>query len=215
MPRLIDKRDQAATAFLFLTAMRIGAFVSLPIHLIDLPNQTVYQLPKQGVHTKDTKALKTYILQIHDLLEIVREWDGFIRVELGEDALWYPNLHRDGNQWVLGDPGKVESRRMAYSRGLKRMCKRAGIEYKSPHKIRHGYAVYGLKNARTIEELKAISQNMGHDNVYTTDRFYGKFASDDVKEIIIGLSQAGNKNSSDEELFREFLAFKKWVRDNR
>ena len=54
--------------------------------------------------------------------------------------------------------GETESRRMAYSRGLRRMCKRAKIEYKSPHKIRHGYGVYGVKHARTIEELKAISR---------------------------------------------------------
>ncbi len=117
-----------------------------------LKNQTIFQLPGDGVETKNSKVLKTYILQIEDLLEIVQDWDIFIKAELREDAFWFPNLARHGNQWVLGEEGRTESRRMAYSRGLKRMCKRANIEYKSPHKIRHGYGVYGVKHARTIEE---------------------------------------------------------------
>ena len=87
--RLIDKRDRAATAFLFLTGIRIGAFVSLPVHCVDLKNQTIYQLPSEGVETKNSKALKTYILQIEDLIEIVHDWDTFIRAEIGENAFWF------------------------------------------------------------------------------------------------------------------------------
>lgn len=208
-PRLIDRRDQAATAFLFLTGIRIGAFASLPIHCVDLPNQTIYQLPTEGVETKNSKALKTYILQLEDLLEVVNKWDVFIRSELGEDALWYPNLATDGNDWVLGEVGKTESRRMAYSRGLRRMCENAKIEYRSPHKIRHGYGVYGVKNAKTVEELKAISQNMGHDSFEVTDRLYGELANDDVKDIITGFAK-NQVDEADEKSYQEFLAFKKW-----
>lgn len=207
--RLIDKRDRAATAFLFLTGVRIGAFVSLPVHCVDLKNQTIYQLPSEGVETKNSKALKTYILQIEDLLEIVQDWDTFIRAELGEDAFWFPNLARDGDKWVLGGEGKTESRRMAYSRGLKRMCKRTKIEYKSPHKIRHGYGVYGVKHAQTVEELKAISQNMGHESLSITDRLYSQLAGNEVKRVVVGLSRKQEKISN-EELYKEFLEFKKW-----
>ncbi len=60
----------------------------------------------------------------------------------------------------------------------------AGVEAKSPHKIRHGHGVYGLKHAKTMEEYKALSQNMMHESVATTDKTYGVLIRDDVKNII-------------------------------
>jgi len=54
----------------------------------------------------------------------------------------------------------------------------------SPHKIRHGHGVYGIKRAKTIAELKALSQNMMHETVATTDGIYGQLADDDVTRII-------------------------------
>ena len=57
--RLLEQRDQAAAAFLFLSGMRIDAFVSLPIRGVDLVRMRVQQLPKLGVRTKNNKAAIT------------------------------------------------------------------------------------------------------------------------------------------------------------
>lgn len=47
-----------------------------------------------------------------------------------------------------------------------------------------------------------------------TLRYYAKQAGDDVKRLVTGLSQ-GHISESDEELFREFEAFKKWRNPKR
>ena len=210
--RLIEKRDRAAAAFIYLSGIRISAFVSLPVHCVDLDSDSpfVNQLPSEGVETKFNKAARTYLLPIPDLLEVVREWDSFVRSELSENDLWYSIVNRDGTAWGnFEEMGSTESRRMSFSRGLKRMCKRANLSYKSPHKLRNGHGVFGVKAAKTIKEFKSFSQNMMHSNMQITDSLYGHLANDEVKETILGFGiQAESKNEN--ELFEEFLAFKRW-----
>lgn len=210
--RLIEKRDRAAVAFLFLSGMRISAFVSLPIRCVDLDTKSpfVNQLPSEGVETKFNKAARTYLLPIPDLIEIVREWDEFIRSELSRNYPWYPIVNQDGTTWGdFENMGSTESRRSSFSRGLKRFCKRANLSYKSPHKFRNGHGVFGIKAAKTIKEFKSFSQNMMHSNMQITDSLYGHLANDEVKETISGLGIQSD-NNSDTELFEEFLAFKRW-----
>jgi integrase/recombinase XerD len=208
--RLVDKRDRAAVAMLFISGMRISAFATLPVYCVDVEEMVIDQLPSEGVETKNSKAARTYLLPLQDLLEVVRDWDKLVRSELGEKGLWYPNLATDGMSWKNGGMGKTESRRVAFSRGLKRFCERAGVDYKSPHKLRNGHGVYGVKNAKTTEKFKAFSQNMMHESMEITDRLYAGLASDDVREIIS--SMGGEVESKkDEELFKHFIAFKKWM----
>jgi integrase len=70
------------------------------------------------------------------------------------------------------------------------ICKRAGIAYQSPHKLRHGHVVYALKLARNMAEAKAISQNIMHASVVITDQVYGKMITDDVRDIIGSLGSS-------------------------
>lgn len=215
--RLIDARDQAAVAFLFLSGMRISAFVTLPLQCVDAVEGVVEQLPSKGVRTKNSKAARTYLLPIADLHSIVEDWHHRVENELAEDALWYPNLSADGNNWNISQEyGDSESRRLSFSRGLKRLCARAGIPYKSPHKLRNGHGVYGMKTVKTIEELKAFSQNMMHENMEITDRLYGKLSGKDVGSVIVNLKEKGSAmQTTDDPLFREFLAFREWLDKRR
>ena len=214
--RLIDKRDRAAAAFIYLSGIRISAFVSLPIHCVDLDSDSPYvnQFPGEGVETKFNKAARTYLLPIPDLLEIVREWDDFVRSKLSENNLWFPIVNRDGTTWGnFEEMGSTESRRMSFSRGLKRICKGANLPYKSPHKLRNGHGVFGVKAAKTIKEFKSFSQNMMHSNMQITDSLYGHLSTDEVKETISGF---GTKKigMEDKELFKKFLAFIEWMEDH-
>jgi hypothetical protein len=61
------------------------------------------------------------------------------------------------------------------------------FEYHSPHKFRHGHAVFALKNAKNISALKAVSQNLMHANLSVTDGVYGILSEMDVKEQINNL----------------------------
>jgi len=184
---LTEQRDQAAIAFLFLSGARVGAFVSLPIHAIDLENRKVRQLPSIGVKTKNRRKAITHLLDIPDLLEVVARWDRLVRAKLPPDALWYATLTTDGMNFT-GSTKAGEGRESAVARGIRQLCVRAGIPYHSPHKLRHGHAVYAIKHAKDMADLKAISQNLMHASLMTTEGIYGGLPDDDVGARIAGLT---------------------------
>ncbi len=185
-----EQRDQAATAFLFLSGMRSGAFVTLPISCVDLEGQRVQQLPEHGVHTKNYKAAVTSLLSLPDLLEVALAWDGYIKSVLPLDAPWYPPLNSDGMQFIGWNEEFREHRRDRFAHGLRHLCRKAGIDYSHPHSLRHGHAVFALKNVKTMAEFKAVSQNLMHNSMSTTDSIYGNMVHDDVHVVITSLGKS-------------------------
>jgi integrase len=169
--------------------MRADALASIPISCVDLPNRTIYQLPERGVRTKGRKAAKTYLLDIPDLLEVVTRWDAFLKANsqtLTADCLWYSTLTRDG-MTLTPTSRAFAGRYNILKEDLHIICQLAGIPYLSPHKLRHGHTVYALKKAKNVAQLKAISQNIMHKSLVTTDQIYGRLINDDVQDIISSL----------------------------
>jgi hypothetical protein len=80
-----------------------------------------------------------------------------------------------------------EFRSSIATRDLKQWLKKVGLTYHSPHKFRHGNAVYSLKMAKDIQALKAVSQNLMHSNISITDGVYGILSDNDVRGQITGL----------------------------
>jgi site-specific recombinase XerD len=83
------------------------------------------------------------------------------------------------------------------------------LSYHSPHKFRHGHAVYALKLAKNIAELKAVSQNLMYANISTTDGIYGILSETDVREQIEGLG--ANNNVTDSNDFEELKTLAKII----
>ncbi len=183
---LIDKRDRAALAMMFLSGMRITAFMTLPISFVDIAGKTVFQLPQEGMRTKNNKSAETILLPVEPLVVIVKDWDQLVRKEFRPTDLWYPNLSTDGLRWSsnLG-LSQSESRRKSFRRGLQKLCARVNIEYRSSHKIRRGHGVFAVKHAKNYEEFQAYCQNMGHEDPGTTYRFYCKLAKNEVRDVIL------------------------------
>lgn len=182
------RRDKAALAFIFASGMRGGAFVTMPIRSVDIGKMRVYQLPEWGVRTKNSKAAVTYLLPIPRLLECITDWDTFIRSRVDNDRVaWYTRLTSDGMDIISDDlagNAPLTGRRGSFYQGLQDLCKLAGVDSKSPHKIRHGHGVYGLKRAKTMDEYKAMSMNMMHESVATTDKTYSVLLNEEVADII-------------------------------
>ncbi len=118
----------------------------------------IKQWPKLGVKTKGGKHATTYLLDIPDLVQIVARWDQVVRERLPASALWYAPLATDGMSF-LNSSAPGETRRDKVAKGLKRLCKVAGVRYRSPHKLRHGHAVYALKQAQDVATYKAVSRS--------------------------------------------------------
>jgi site-specific recombinase XerC len=176
---LTEQRDRAAVCFLFLSAMRAQAFVSLPVEALDLRRKTVKQLPELGVHTKNGKAAKTQLLRIPDLLAVVQEWDDLVRGAGAE--LWYPRIDRWHRFVALDRDLRWLTRTEILAKGIKKLCARAGMPYLSPHKLRHGHTVYMMRKVNSVRDLKSLSQNLMHAHMGITDGIYGRLENRDLE----------------------------------
>ena len=202
---LAEERIRAAVAFLFLSGMRVSAFATLPlaaIHWDQTPVQ-INQHPALGVQTKGEEASNTYLLDIpelEDLRQIAYRWHQKVEKATNHRALYYAIL----TSRQEFDPVQIAGDRRAGNirQHLRALCQRAGVEYLSPHRLRHGHTVYAWKQAKTMAELKAISQNLMHKSFKTTDEIYSRLVDDDVASNIANL---GRGSTSKEELLNEEL----------
>jgi integrase len=173
---------------LFLSGMRGGAFTTLPLKAVNISARTIHQWPELGVNTKNGKRATTFLLPIPELLTVVEAWDTYVRTHLPETAPWYtPVISQWGDQTLsFEDPGK--NRIQALNRRLRELYRVVGLPSKSPHKFRHGHAVYGLQHASTMADYKAVSMNLMHHDIEITDSIYAPILTDEVKERINGLA---------------------------
>lgn len=168
--------------------MRVGAFVSLPIRCINLQELTVQQFPSQGVKTKNGKHATTYLLNIPELLTVVRQWDDYVRQHLPESAMWFAHIIGQWGEQRLASDMPADSRGNHFNRRLKTLLIKAGVAHRSSHKFRHGHAVFGLQHARSLADYKAISQNLMHENIQITDGIYADLVGGEVKSRVTGLT---------------------------
>ncbi len=198
-----ERRIRASAVFWWLSGIRVGAFVSLPVSAVDLDTLTVKQFPRLGVRTKFKKHATTFLLDISDLLEVVRSWDKEVRAS--GSRFWFAPVSPETGRIVV-DPLEVGVHRASIARrDLRLWLDRVGLPYHSPHKFRHGHAVYALKQAKDIPALKAISQNLMHANLSVTDGVYGILSDNDVKAQIHGLG----KSEDGEQVLRSIREFLK------
>lgn len=190
-------RDKAAAAFLFLSGARAGAFCTLTLECVNLQERTVTQYPTLGVKTKNKKAAVTTLLDIPDLLQAAGEWDAFVRARLPVTAPWYSVIQISLGEQVLtpNQPGQYRGHMLRDN--LFKLFERAGLSPMSPHKFRHGHAVYGLKASRDISDLKAVSMNLMHKDIGTTDAIYAILSRGDMKERIANLGKGQTVNQDD------------------
>jgi integrase len=183
---LFEERAQAIICLGYLTAMRADALVTLPISCIDIKNKTINQYPSAGVRTKNHKAKQTYILPLPEIFEVVRAWDDKVRSLLPESALWCATIDRSGDN-LVAEYQASDGRRQILEKSLDLLCAMAGLKYRNPHQLRHGFTVYAVKQAKSLMDLKAISQQLMHENVGTTDKIYSELTGGDVQSVIDGL----------------------------
>ena len=88
-----------------------------------------------------------------------------------------------------------------YQKRFSKLLNAINVPYHSPHKFSHGYAVYTIKIASDIGELKAISQNLMHSSISITDGIYGILSENDLETKISSLilkESSLNSNSVEE-----------------
>ena len=105
---------------------------------------------------------------------------------LGNYRFWYPTLPTDelkfANQETMGD---VESRNKSLRDGVKRLCFRDGIPYRSTSKFRRSHGVYAVKHSRNLEQFQAYSQKVGHEDPGITFKYYNRLSHNDIRDVIL------------------------------
>jgi site-specific recombinase XerD len=197
----MDRRDQALISFMLLTGMRYTALCSLPVGCLDVENQIVYQDPRQGVRTKNGKAITTLILPFDDtMVTTIRDWVTYLS-EVKEFSPTDPLFPRtrvaqaqDGTTFEAKDLAPVFWKGGGSIRNiLKARSEAAGLPYFNPHSFRHAHVHIALRCCRTPEEFKALSQNIGHEQVMTTLSSYGTLDDHRISDVLGGIDFTGKK----------------------
>lgn len=190
----IDKRNRALIAFALLTGARVAALASLKLRHVDLVQGCVHQ-DARDVRTKGSKTFTTWFCPVGgDTLQIATDWCEHLRTVLlwGEDDPLFPKtamgLSEQGGFTATG-----LTREHWSGTGPIRMIYRdafmaAGLPYYNPHCFRDALTTLGERICRTPEELKAWSQNVGHNRVMTTLMNYGTVPPAKQAELIRGMA---------------------------
>jgi integrase len=199
------RRDQAAAAMLFISGMRASAFVTLPIKAVNIIGRSIKQWTILGVETKNGKSATTFIYEIEELLEVVNKWDTFLRDQLPDSSPWYAPIKNNWGEQELSSEPPGKNRNQILNKRLRILFNRAKLPYRSAHKFRRGNLIHGLNHARTIDNYKAISENLMHNNITITDQYYGKFSDKDRRTKISELFNHNDSPKSKEDQLIEKL----------
>jgi len=180
---IVQRRDRALVAFLFLTASREGAAISLRLGDVDLANACV-NFDGIKVNTKNGKTFTTGFFPIGGQAEqIVHDWIKELHTaQMFSDAdPLFPRtklgLEASRGFTVLGIDRAPWASPSSAAKIFKEAFRAAGLPPFSPHRVRDTIAELAREHCRTPEDYKAWSQNMGHENVLTTFRSYGSVAT--------------------------------------
>lgn len=208
----IDMRDRAMICFALITGCRIYAYVSMRMKNFDKSRKLIDQNPGDGVKTKYSKKILTTFFPIG--------WDAPEKYFIE----WFEYLEKKG--FRPDDP--IFPATMSSSVGLSgyskeqvgcmfwsgtdaarkifvKRCANAGVPYFHPHSFRHLVVDIMGSTRLTEKEKKAISLNLGHENVSTTfgSYGYGSMSEEDAVQIVQKLKDVQNSQNgpiiSDEE----------------
>ena len=189
---VLERRDRALVAFAALTGARANALASFHLGHVDLSGGFVDQ-DARIVRTKFAKTFRTYFMPVVDgALEIVENWTAELRgvhfwgpadplfpataVGLDEAGGFFAQgLAREG--WASTEPIREIFRR-GFAAG--------GLPYFNPHSFRDMLVCHAMMLDLTPEEMKAWSQNLGHNDVLTTFTSYGTVPVQRQGELIRG-----------------------------
>ncbi len=198
----IDKRDRALIAFTALSGMRDLAIVTLPIGCFDVNKLQVEQDPSKGVKTKFSKTIYTTLFRFDEVLvKYVVDWYYYLRDEklFDNSKPLFPstNIEQVSKDQHSFTATGVSSEFWANTSPMRKIFRARmesqNLEYYSPHKFRHFAISEANKHAMGAEQMKAISQNVGHERLTTTFYGYGAIDNYRVADIIGGMDFTENR----------------------
>lgn len=205
-----DRMCQALIAFLLITAARISAVATTTLECIDVEKHIYLQDPLGGIKTKRDKYIVTRFMEYDErFVNIVLDWIDLLKTQYGfsPESPLFPKVRG----YLEGE----EIKRVFYGDNkdfanlIAKICQKVGIRVYNPHEFRHYAILRALRFVNTGVQIKALSQNVGHNDIDTILEQYANMKPERYVEIIEGMF-AGNVNEelqkfSTQELLQELL----------
>jgi integrase/recombinase XerD len=187
---VIEMRNRALVAFIAVTGIRDGAVISLRLKHFDPARNLITQNPNE-VKTKFSKHIHTYLLPLNDGLKtIVLEWVNLLRNELlwGNDDPLFPKtamtLDSDNCFIANGLLREFWTSATPVRDVFKAAFQGAGLPYFTPHTFRHMLVQVAYQRNLSNAQLKAWSQNLGHESLLTTLSSYGTLPPEEQGRLV-------------------------------
>lgn len=200
---LIEQRNRALIALTFLTGARDGAIASLKLKHVDLLAGRIIQDAKE-VNTKFSKTFNTYFFPVGELpLTIVTDWvNKLITEELFSlDDPLFPRTKIENNKNKKFEACGLTRENWLTATPIRKIFKIAfasiDAPYFNPHSFRKTLTRLSQTMCRTPEEVKAWSQNLGHEALMTTFYNYGEIEDYQQGELIRHLNKPRLEQSPD------------------
>ena len=207
----IDLRDRAMISFTLLTGMRDKAIASLPLGCFDDETLVINQNPRQGVETKFAKLITTMLFRFDEkMFGFIIEWSQHLKAKgFGSQDPLFPRAKLDQGNGNLSFQSATEvEANFWHGTGrireiFKQRSQQAGLPYYPPHTFRHLAINLAVRACKNGEEIKAVSQNFGHEFVATTFGTYGNYVPSQLKEIIKEMDFSGKQQPTVKDDIRE------------
>jgi integrase len=204
---VLQRRDRALLAFLFLTGSREGAAITIRLGHVDLVYACVH-FDGRSVDTKFGKTFTTAFFPMPTPCEqILRDWISELRQDhqfSDSDPLLPKTRVGVGPERkfaALGIDRVPWSSASSAAKIFKQAFVDAGQPPFSPHRVRDTLVELAKDHCRTPEDYKAWSQNMGHEDVLTTFRSYGSVAPGRQVDLMKRFRKRGPLQDSDDDDF--------------
>jgi len=184
----IEKRNKAVFACLLLTGARDGAVASFQLGHVDLVEGKLFQ-DGRAVKTKNSKTFDSWFFPVNAMYrETLEGWVDYLRLEklYGPTDALFPKVEIAAGKGRFGAGGLSRS---PYVNGQKinQIFKGAflssGLPSFNAHTIRKTLAMEMDRICTTMEQRKAWSQNLGHEQLATTVTSYMPVSRERQREI--------------------------------
>lgn len=191
---LIQRRDRAVVAFVILTGARDSAVASMLLKDVNVATGRVFQ-DARHVETKRRKTFYSVFFPVGDLpRQVVCDWV----VELQQDQLFgpdepvFPATRRGLDDRGLFTSDGLERQPWASAAPIRAIFKcafqAAGFPYSPPHSLRRTLMRLAYDLNLSPREMKAWSQNLGHDSMMTSLTNYGALSVDEQAATILAVA---------------------------
>ena len=200
----IDLRDRALISFTLLSGMRDKAIATLPVGCFEEVKLIINQNPKIGVETKFSKYITSMLFKFDNkLFKYFIEWVKHLKTKcFGSQDPLFPRSKPQQRDGLSFEPSTEVKPTFWQGTGsireiFRNRSEKANLPYYPPHTYRHLAIDLALKGYRTGEQIKAISQNFGHEHIATTLSSYANYEPDRLSEILKNIDFSGKQIKGD------------------